>query len=58
MLVGFALIILAWVAYYAGPRGENTTSYATLGNYLMAAGFVLYIVGRVVRGRVRRTPRP
>jgi zinc transporter ZupT len=57
MLTGFVLIILAGIAYYAGPRSGHTVLYATLGNYLMAAGFVVYLVGRIVRGRARRTVR-
>ncbi len=57
MLTGFALIILAGIAYYAGPRSGNTVLYATLGNYLMAGGFVVYLVGRIVRGRARRAGR-
>ncbi len=57
MLTGFVLILVAGILYYAGPRGDNAVVYATLGNYMMAAGFVVYIVGRVVRGRARRIPR-
>lgn len=54
MLTGFALILLAGAAFYVSPRHADGALYATLGNYLMAGGFVIYVVGRIVRGRPRR----
>lgn len=54
MLAGFAVILLAGAMYYFAPRSATPEPYRTVGNYLMAGGFLLYVTGRVVRGRVRR----
>jgi hypothetical protein len=53
MIAGFIIIILAGVTYYVGPRSANPPLYATVGNYLMAAGLVVYVVGRILRWRGR-----
>jgi hypothetical protein len=54
MLAGFAIILLAGVTYYYAPRSASPELYGRVGNYLMAAGLVMYVVGRVLRWRARR----
>ncbi len=53
MLLGFFIVLLAGVAYFVAPRSENPV-YNMLGNYLMAAGLIVYIAGRVQRWRGRK----
>lgn len=54
MIAGFVVILLAGGVYYYAPRSAAPEAFSTLGNYLMAAGLVLYVVGRVLRWRSRR----
>lgn len=51
MIAGFVIILAAGAAYFAGPRSANGAFYAQIGNYLMAAGLVVYVFGRVLRWR-------
>jgi hypothetical protein len=53
MIAGFVIIVLAGVTYYFGPRSADPLLYNTVGNYLMAAGLVVYVVGRILRWRGR-----
>lgn len=53
MLLGFLIVFLAGVAYYFGPRTGRQALYGAVGNYLMAAGLVVYVIGRVLRWRGR-----
>ena len=52
MMAGFFVVLAAGVAYFVGPRTGNPV-YAEVGNYLMAAGLVIYVVGRILRWRGR-----
>jgi len=54
MLAGFFIVLAAGIAYFVGPRSTNPALYGSIGNYLMAAGLVVYVVGRVLRWRGRR----
>ncbi len=53
MLTGFFIVLLAGAAYFAAPRLGNP-AFMTAGYYLMAAGLVAYVAGRVLRWRGRR----
>ena len=54
MLAGFFVVLTAGIVYFVGPRSANPALYGSIGNYLMAAGLVVYVVGRVLRWRGRR----
>jgi hypothetical protein len=54
MIVGFFIVLLAGVMYFMGPRSANPGLYGSAGNYLMAAGLVVYVAGRILRWRGRR----
>jgi|GEM_PF-5577429 len=56
MIAGFVIILLAGATYYYAPRSANPMLYGSIGNYLMAAGLVFYVVGRVLRWRGRVKP--
>jgi hypothetical protein len=56
MITGFVIVFTAGVVYFMGPRGPNPLLYAQAGNYLMAAGLVVYVTGRIVRWRGRSKP--
>jgi hypothetical protein len=53
MIAGFVIIMLAGGAYYFAPRSPNPVLYGLVGNYLMAAGLIVYVVGRILRWRGR-----
>jgi hypothetical protein len=53
MLAGFFIVLSAGIVYFVGPRSHNPVLYGLIGNYLMAAGLVIYIAGRVLRWRGR-----
>lgn len=53
MLAGFFIVLAAGVSYLLAPRTGNPM-YSVIGNYVMAAGLVVYITGRVLRWRGRR----
>jgi uncharacterized membrane protein len=52
MMAGFLVVVAAGVVYFFGPRTGNPV-YAVIGNYLMAGGLVIYVVGRILRWRGR-----
>lgn len=56
MMAGLVITISAGAAYYMAPRSTNPALYGTIGNYLMATGLVVYVVGRVLRWRGRAKP--
>lgn len=53
MLAGFFIVLSAGIVYFVAPNSPNPVLYGSIGNYLMAAGLVVYIVGRVLRWRGR-----
>lgn len=53
MIAGFFIVLAAGIVYFIGPRSYNPALYSQIGNYLMAAGLVVYVVGRVLRWRGR-----
>lgn len=53
MLAGFFIVLTAGAAYLAAPQTGNPI-FSVIGNYVMAAGLVVYITGRVLRWRGRR----
>jgi hypothetical protein len=55
MLLGFLIVALAGVAYFEAPRTGNLY-LATVGNYMMATGLLVYVIGRVLRWRGRAKP--
>jgi hypothetical protein len=55
MIAGFVIIVLAGLSYYFATRSTHPALHGTVGNYLMAAGLIVYLVGRILRWRGRRS---